>query len=866
MRWRVSVLLTISHIAPAVAANPDAVAMVIGSGYIQLPGTRTRLPFRGEHSLSVRTRVISNQDGVRVAYLNGSRFEMHRGSEGRVGERRLIVEKPEVKALEVPLKGFAARLRLPERSDRPAGSSLREVRQNRAPAGRPVEPATAANAQEVLARALAFEGARDWRRAADHYARVAALWPEAGWLRAKLRELEVKSLDSAASSYPAEQTWAVAIGISRYPRVPGSNLKYANADAKQFADFLRKRGIPSRNVLELTDERATSAAVRHALDLFLNQRAGPEDHLVIFLAGHAVLDRRGAGYFLTYDSDPQDLASTAIAMDWLRDLMLERAEAIRRVTLFVDTCHAGALGLMRGRQLPAETWGSSSKLFALLAGRDRDVSVEGVPTAPTNGLFTRTVLHALESQPSIRAGDLAKSVVQTVSKESGGRQVPLLIGGLPEGTVLFPELPIQAVPEPAEFVGVREALEDGDALLALGRLKELPTNTGGEAAWAQIAGEVRGALETEGQRLLLRYLTGEEDAPSRSDFEEAARNFANARELGDSLELEARELFCRGRVLVMDAASRAQGLELLARAALYQPDAAWVFNAIGIAHLDAANHADAITAFRDAADRAPDWSYPLHNLAVALTALGDYDRAIKTYEDAIRLTPQFVYLPYNLGLLLQRLNRVDEARDWLMAARKQDPTHPWVWNALGGIEAQLGHYDKAREAYQNALILDGDFAAARHNLALALKASGHIEDAKCEWRLNVNNDRAFLPSFVSLASELNAGNRTERAEAIKLWRHVLSVNKKYSAGHVALAELLVEEGDSKEAAKHVDAAEPATFWKARLVRSRLSCGSGDLNSAEREYKAALAAALDDAAIKYIERYRCDPSVSRTERK
>src|SRR5579884_346834 len=89
------------------------------------------------------------------------------------------------------------------------------------------------------------------------------------------------------------QTWAVIVGINRYPR-GDHDLRTAAADARDVDDALDGYGVASDHRLLLLDRQATAPNIRAALG-WLAARAGPQDTAVVFFAGHAahIGGRRG---------------------------------------------------------------------------------------------------------------------------------------------------------------------------------------------------------------------------------------------------------------------------------------------------------------------------------------------------------------------------------------------------------------------------------------------------------------------------------------------------------------------------------------------------------------------------------------------
>jgi len=81
------------------------------------------------------------------------------------------------------------------------------------------------------------------------------------------------------------QTWAVIVGINRYPR-GDHDLHTAAADARDVDDALAGYGVAGDHRLLLLDREATAPNIRAAFG-WLTARAGPQDTAVVFFAGHA---------------------------------------------------------------------------------------------------------------------------------------------------------------------------------------------------------------------------------------------------------------------------------------------------------------------------------------------------------------------------------------------------------------------------------------------------------------------------------------------------------------------------------------------------------------------------------------------------
>jgi hypothetical protein len=143
--------------------------------------------------------------------------------------------------------------------------------------------------------------------------------------------------------------WAVVVGINRYPKV--RPLRYAVNDAKIFYNHLVEFShIPRENVTLLLDQDATLTRVRSTLGTHLKNKAGKDDMVIIFFAGHGatekdVMSPDGDGlekYLLPYDADPKDLYATAMPMGEISKIF-SRIQA-ERLVFIADSCYSGASG------------------------------------------------------------------------------------------------------------------------------------------------------------------------------------------------------------------------------------------------------------------------------------------------------------------------------------------------------------------------------------------------------------------------------------------------------------------------------------------------------------------------------------------
>ena len=209
------------------------------------------------------------------------------------------------------------------------------------------------------------------------------------------------------------QRYAVVIGVSDYkdPKIP--DLKYADADAQSFYDFVTSPvggGFNKENVLLLMNEQATLRNVKMAVTGFL-KKAIDTDFVVIFIACHGEPepDRPSNIYLLMHDSELDSLSATAYHMENVNADM-KRYISAKRLVLFADACHSaglteGSVGTrgfsntvnlaISSLKTTREGWGIVS------ASRAGEVSMESKQWGGGHGAFTYFLLEGLKGNADL---------------------------------------------------------------------------------------------------------------------------------------------------------------------------------------------------------------------------------------------------------------------------------------------------------------------------------------------------------------------------------------------------------------------------------------------------------------------------------
>jgi len=252
--------------------------------------------------------------------------------------------------------------------------------------------------------------------------------------------------------------WAVVIGINDYPNI--RKLKYAVNDAKAFHELLISHNkIPEENVTLLIGQKASLTNIRSSLGTKLKNKAGKEDMVIIYFAGHGATERDvmspdGDGlekYLLPYNADLKDLYSSALPMREISHIFHRiRSE---RIIFIADSCYSGASG---GRTVSfSEVRANISDAFLdriiggkgtiiLTASGANEVSVENEEFR--HGVFTHYLLEGLKGKADtdkdslITVDEIYKYVSDRVPKATGQEQHPVKKGSV-EGRLILGIVP-----------------------------------------------------------------------------------------------------------------------------------------------------------------------------------------------------------------------------------------------------------------------------------------------------------------------------------------------------------------------------------------------------------------------------------------
>lgn len=233
-----------------------------------------------------------------------------------------------------------------------------------------------------------------------------------------------------------DSSYAVVIGIDKYPASRWPNLSYARKDAEGVGAFLEGQGF---RVTQLINEQATKSAIIKAMQNDLARRVNKNDRILVFFAGHGhteELANEDWGYIVPYHEENQSSADY-ISMEELQTLSRKMGRAKHQLFI-MDACYGG---LLTTRGVAAvdvdipnylqDVTRRTARLIITAGGKDQQVLDEG---PDDHSVFTGLFLEALEKAMADINGDgyitFSELTAYLVPRASNAYQTPAL-GYLP---------------------------------------------------------------------------------------------------------------------------------------------------------------------------------------------------------------------------------------------------------------------------------------------------------------------------------------------------------------------------------------------------------------------------------------------------
>jgi tetratricopeptide (TPR) repeat protein len=359
----------------------------------------------------------------------------------------------------------------------------------------------------------------------------------------------------------------------------------------------------------------------------------------------------------------------------------------------------------------------------LLAARPDERSFEDERWGGGHGVFTYSLLEGLrgkaERDPDgmIRIPEVAEYLASRVPNETRAQQHPRVTGSPEVSRPLALVRPGDIRPVAASIASplvaqMESKIAAGEVLGPNGAWEmyrqmvahspDHPNRTRVEIALAE-------ALEGIGQRAVNDYVQPTGLSLKRTLLSRGAEAYRNLMVLRPEPYIEAKRLFCEGRLKIIEERP-AEAAALLRRSVAIDPRNACPHAALGVALEKLGDNDAALESFRNAAARAPEWSLPRVQLATQLKSRKQFDRAIDEVRAAISFYPIALQPRWMLTNLLRTTNRLQEAEKTAGDILRIDPNYAPAYVELGQIYEAQQRYEQAADAYAAYVQLAPNFS------------------------------------------------------------------------------------------------------------------------------------------------------------
>jgi hypothetical protein len=129
--------------------------------------------------------------------------------------------------------------------------------------------------------------------------------------------------------------FALVIAIEKYKDPAIDSVRFAQADASEFASALELHGFTIQKLMLNHD--ATKSTMSSHIKRGL-ARLSKDDTFFLYYAGHGFSDT-GKNFLTCHDTDPNDLNATSLGLRWIFK-QFESSKS-QRVAIFLDSCESG---------------------------------------------------------------------------------------------------------------------------------------------------------------------------------------------------------------------------------------------------------------------------------------------------------------------------------------------------------------------------------------------------------------------------------------------------------------------------------------------------------------------------------------------
>lgn len=554
-------------------------------------------------------------------------------------------------------------------------------------------------------------------------------------------------------------TRALVVGTGNFQNTEIGTLPYARRDAEAFAAFLKTPAggsVAWENLALLTNKDATLANVANALDwMVAESRQG--DKIIVFVSTIGQVKERSTPTLLFYDSPPAPTGAGSIALARLTTLL---GEAAARKGARVFAAVEIAPTLVDTKTL--ERWNTAESRYGLYSEKMAAAPIGTADSAASTHSFGNALMRGLlgmadtdhneklyvpelllylktpekKQEWAGRCAYLAFSDQNDwLCKAASGysREKLAATGERPQTPILQLEVQpldgfLAALGDPA----LQRLYEDYILTIRLGHLLTPPERCAAALldsllqierlapVHKQLQRRMAVAYQDESQQAINAYLqTNSHELARRWKEHDHYKLYPQyLQRTADLLGpdhfmrpmLELKRLYFEALAIRLDAEHHLGdttqlplAMQLLEQAVEIEPEAAFIYNEMGVISANMGQFREAEAYFLLALERSPTWSLPQANLSLALKDQNRFAEAKEASISAIALKPSHPDGYVKLGLVFQSMGRLDSAAIQYRRALRMDPEYMYAHYNLACVQALQGQVAPALESLRAAI-------------------------------------------------------------------------------------------------------------------------------------------------------------------
>ena len=217
------------------------------------------------------------------------------------------------------------------------------------------------------------------------------------------------------------------------------------------------------------------------------------------------------------------------------------------------------------------------------------------------------------------------------------------------------------------------------------------------------------------------------------------------------------------------------------------PDAFFVWNILGAAHMGLGKTVQASAAFKKVIELDPKYEDGFSNLGIALKEQGKLEEAIASFNKALSLNPDAFFVWNHLGVAYNGLAKFVEASAAFKKVTELNPKYADGFSNLGIILQKQGKLEEAIASFNKALSLNPDYAEAYNNMGDALAERGKLKEAIEFFKKALSFKPDYAQAYYNMGNTFKDQGKLE--EALAALKKAISLKSDFDEAYKSMGRL-----------------------------------------------------------------------------